>query len=86
VGSANLPKVVLLLRRNACSIAALIGAVTGTLVLGTAGKTDAATDSSCPMVEVVFARGTFEPAGVGATGQAFIDALTARLAGGTEDV
>ena len=33
----------------------------------------------CPDVEVVFARGTFEPPGVGATGQAFVDALRARL-------
>lgn len=32
----------------------------------------------CPDVEVVFARGTFEPPGVGATGQAFVDALRAR--------
>jgi cutinase len=29
----------------------------------------------------VFARGTFEAPGVGATGQAFVDALTARLNG-----
>ncbi len=32
----------------------------------------------CPDVEVVFARGTFEPPGVGATGQGFVDALRAR--------
>ena len=30
----------------------------------------------CPDAEVVFARGTGEPAGPGGTGQAFIDALT----------
>ncbi|MCV7093865.1 cutinase family protein [Mycobacterium kubicae] len=39
----------------------------------------AADGDNCPDVEVVFARGTFEPPGPGATGQAFIDALTARL-------
>ncbi|BBX33688.1 serine esterase, cutinase [Mycolicibacterium mageritense DSM 44476 = CIP 104973] len=33
----------------------------------------------CPDVEVVFARGTFEPPGVGGTGQAFVDALTRQL-------
>jgi cutinase len=33
----------------------------------------------CPDVEVVFARGTFEPPGVGVTGQAFVDALRAQL-------
>jgi len=38
----------------------------------------------CADVEVVFARGTFEAPGVGATGQAFVDALTGRL--GTESV
>ena len=40
-----------------------------------------AAPESCPDVQVVFARGTFEPAGVGATGQAFVDALRARLEG-----
>jgi cutinase len=41
----------------------------------------AAAAPSCPDVQVVFARGTFEAPGVGATGQAFIDALTSRLPG-----
>jgi cutinase-like protein len=45
-----------------------------------------AADDSCANVEVVFARGTFEPAGVGATGQAFVDALSARLPGRSVDV
>src|ERR1700761_1143283 len=35
----------------------------------------------CPDAEVVFARGTGEPPGVGPTGQAFVDAVTARLGG-----
>ncbi|MGY4709467.1 cutinase family protein [Mycolicibacterium sp. CBM1] len=42
-----------------------------------------AADDSCAAVEVVFARGTFEGPGVGATGQAFVDALSARLPGQT---
>jgi cutinase len=33
----------------------------------------------CPDVEVVFARGTTEPPGVGGTGQAFVDSLRSRL-------
>jgi cutinase len=33
----------------------------------------------CPDVEVVFARGTTEPPGVGGTGQAFVDSLRAKL-------
>lgn len=42
--------------------------------------------ASCANVEVVFARGTLEAPGVGATGQAFVDALNARLQGNTVDV
>lgn len=33
----------------------------------------------CPDVDVVFARGTNEPPGLGATGQAFVDAMRARM-------
>lgn len=33
----------------------------------------------CPDIQVVFARGTDDPPGVGPTGQAFIDALRARI-------
>jgi cutinase len=45
-----------------------------------------AADDSCANIEVVFARGTFEAPGVGATGQAFVDALNARLPGKTVEV
>lgn len=45
-----------------------------------------AADDSCPAVEVVFARGTNEAPGVGATGQSFVDALNARLSEKTVDV
>jgi cutinase len=45
-----------------------------------------AADDSCANTEVVFARGTFETPGIGATGQAFVDALSARLPGKTVDV
>ncbi|MCV7028314.1 cutinase family protein [Mycobacterium sherrisii] len=40
----------------------------------------------CPDVQVVFARGTGEPEGVGATGQAFIDNLRGRQPGKSVDV
>jgi cutinase len=46
----------------------------------------AAANDSCSNIEVVFARGTFEAPGVGATGQAFVDALNARLPGKSVDV
>ncbi|RDH79008.1 cutinase family protein [Mycolicibacterium moriokaense] len=39
----------------------------------------AASAAPCPDVEVVFARGTFEPPGVGGTGQAFVDSLRSKL-------
>ena len=61
------------------SLAALIGPQA-------TGLAAAAEDSSCSDVEVVFARGTFEAPGVGATGQAFVDALSSRLGGKTVDV
>jgi cutinase len=35
----------------------------------------------CPDVEVVFARGTTEPPGVGGVGQAFVDSLRSQLSG-----
>lgn len=38
----------------------------------------ASADPPCPDVEVVFARGTGEPPGVGGIGQAFVDALRAK--------
>lgn len=41
---------------------------------------------ACPDVEVVFARGTFEPPGVGGTGQAFVDALRAKTGGTSVEV
>jgi len=41
----------------------------------------AASAQGCPDTEVVFARGTGEPPGVGPTGQAFVDALRSRLGG-----
>lgn len=45
-----------------------------------------ATAEPCPDVEVIYARGTFEPPGVGVTGQAFVDALRGRLPGKSVNV
>ena len=59
------------------AVLALIGVVAGP------AATANAADDSCAAVEVVFARGTFEAPGVGATGQSFVDALNARLPGKT---
>ncbi|EHB57828.1 cutinase [Mycolicibacterium rhodesiae JS60] len=52
------------------------------------GVPAASAAGGCPDVEVVFARGTFEPPGVGGIGQSFIDQLRAQpqLAGKSVDV
>lgn len=57
------------------------------LVLAPPGAPTAAAEG-CPDVEVVFARGTFEPPGVGGIGQAFVDQLKTQpqLAGKAVDV
>lgn len=69
------------LRRLAATAAAI------TAVVGLQATVQAAAeDSTCPAVEVVFARGTFEAPGVGETGQAFIDALDARLGASPAEV
>ncbi|MGH3636838.1 MAG: cutinase family protein [Mycobacterium sp.] len=47
--------------------------------LSSAVGSPSANAAPCPNVEVVFARGTMEPPGVGETGQGFVDALNARL-------
>jgi cutinase len=42
--------------------------------------------AECPDVQVVFARGTGEPPGLGATGEAFVDDLRSRVGGKSLDV
>ncbi|WP_375487315.1 cutinase family protein [uncultured Mycobacterium sp.] len=46
----------------------------------------AASAAPCPDLQVVFARGTMEPPGIGQTGQAFVDALSSRVGGKPIDV
>src|SRR6478752_7827177 len=62
---------------------AVMAILTGSFATPPSAK---AADDSCPAIGIVFARGTFEVPGVGATGQAFVDALNARLPGKTVDV
>ncbi len=59
----------------------LLVAVTGTTVAAAPAYA-----APCPDVEVVFARGTFEPPGVGAMGQAFVDSLRAKAPNKSIDV
>lgn len=49
-----------------------------TIALSPAGV-PCASAAECPDVEVIFARGTHEPRGTGATGQAFVDALRPQI-------
>jgi cutinase len=77
----NLPTVARTSPRALRWLAAVAVSFVALLGPQTTGLAAAAEDSSCSDVEVVFARGTFEAPGVGATGQAFVDALSARLAG-----
>ncbi|MCV7433664.1 cutinase family protein [Mycolicibacterium bacteremicum] len=49
------------------------------------GAAPAATAQPCPDAEIVFARGSDEPPGVGSTGQAFIDAVRAQSPGRSID-
>jgi cutinase-like protein len=55
--------------------------VTISAVLSSPIGTPFASGAPCPDVEVVFARGTMEPPGVGGTGQAFVDSLSSRVGG-----
>jgi len=61
--------------------------VLGTTVLGTAvTSTVTASAAACPDVEVVFARGTGEPPGLGGTGEAFVNDLRSKVGNKTVDV
>ncbi|MDT5093850.1 MAG: cutinase [Mycobacterium sp.] len=55
--------------------AAVATALVSAASLLVAGQLPSASAAECPNVEVVFARGTGEPAGIGRVGQAFVDAL-----------
>ena len=69
--------------KSAGRVTRILGAVTATagalpialIALPTAGA------APCPDVEIVFARGTTEPPGVGGIGQAFVDSLRSQVGG-----
>lgn len=63
----------------------VLAGVGGVLAAGLIGPGAASAQAaeSCSDVEVVFVRGTAEPAGLGRVGQAFVDDLQNRLAGRT---
>lgn len=55
------------------------------VMLGPPAGIPSASAAPCADIEVVFARGTFEPAGIGATGEAFVEALRSRAGGRSVD-
>jgi cutinase len=55
--------------------------VVTTCALSTPLDIPAASADPCPDIEVVFARGTDEPPGVGSVGQAFVDSLLPKVGG-----
>ena len=62
-------------------VAAIASAVACTVA--TLAAAPAASAEPCPDVQLVFARGTSEPPGIGRVGQALLDALTPQLGGRT---
>jgi cutinase len=61
-----------------------VAGVSGSVV--SAAAAPIASAQQCPDVQVLFARGTDEPPGVGSTGQAFVDNLRQRVGGRSFDV
>jgi cutinase len=65
-------------RQIVCSIGAAVAAISA--LASSPASIPIAAAAGCPDVEVVFARGTTEPPGVGGIGQAFVDSLQTQLA------
>jgi cutinase len=61
-------------------------AVSAGAIVGVTSMPTASAAPPCPDVELVFARGTGEPPGVGGVGQSYVDALRAQLGPRTLDV
>jgi cutinase len=62
-------------------LAAAAMLVTSTTLPARSIATASASAEPCPAIQVVFARGTGEPAGVGRVGQAFVDSLRSQVPG-----
>ncbi len=71
---------------SARQIAGLFGVAAVTTGALLCALTPPASAAPCPDVEVVFARGTFEPPGVGGIGKSFVDSVRTQAAGKTVSV
>lgn len=58
-----------------------VAVVTASLLLVAPAGTPTANAENCTDIQVVFARGTDEPAGLGRVGQAFVDSLSGQVGG-----
>ena len=75
-----------LLGPAAVAAAGLSASIIGSVAPASPLSLPSAGAQPCPDVQVVFARGTGEPPGVGPTGQAFVDSLHSRLGARSFDV
>lgn len=73
-------------RRLTCLLTPAVVAVWGVSASVFASAIPVASADPCPDAQVVFARGTDDPAGVGPAGQAFIDSLRPRVGAKSLDV
>ena len=71
------------LPRRSAQGAAILAAVGSAAAAVFVGRSPTAAAVPCPDIEVVFARGTAEPSGIGRVGQAFTDALSSQVGGRT---
>ncbi|MGH3523616.1 MAG: cutinase family protein [Mycobacterium sp.] len=70
-----------------CAVTHVVGAVLLTTLAALLGSpAPPASAQPCPDVEVLFARGTGEPPGVGGVGQAFVDSLRSGVGGRSVEV
>ncbi|WP_280828760.1 cutinase family protein [Mycobacterium sp. OTB74] len=73
-------------RGSITAVLPLISTLAGFPFVTAPAAAEPASADRCPNVQVVFARGTMEPPGVGKAGQAFVDSLAARTGTRTVDV
>ena len=73
-------------RRSSRLLASAVAAASGVAGCVLVSAMPPAAADQCPDVQVVFARGTDDPPGLGPTGQAFVDALHSRIGARSFDV
>ncbi|OBJ14425.1 cutinase family protein [Mycobacterium colombiense] len=73
-------------RHSSHLLAPAVAAASGVAASVIATAIPAVTAAPCPDVQVVFARGTDDPPGLGPTGQAFVDSLRPRIGAKSFDV